>query len=61
MARREGADHKDVLEFGDPYMTAWFLWTLSDDNEAEKVFAGPDAELAHNSDWKDVQTRNMPK
>ena len=60
MARRKGADHKDVLEFGDPYMTAWFLWTLSDDKEAEKVFAGPDAELAHNSDWKDVQTRNMP-
>ena len=59
IARRKSVGHKDVLEYGDAYMTAWFLWTLADDTKAKVVFAGADAELCHNSDWQDVQVRNI--
>ena len=48
-----------MLEYGDAYMTAWFLWTLADDTKAKMVFAGANAELRHNSDWQDVQVRNI--
>ena len=59
IARHKSVGHKDVLEYGDAYMTAWFLWTLADDTKAKTVFAGADAELRHNSDWQDVQVRNI--
>lgn len=60
LARRIDVDHKDVLEYGDAYMTACFLWTLSDDQEAKQVFVGDDAELLSNKDWQDVQMKNLP-
>ena len=59
-ARRTGVDHKDVLEYGDPYMTAWFLWTLTTDTEASGVFVGANPELNNNPDWQDVATKNLP-
>ena len=59
IARRKTVGHKDVLEYGDAYMTAWFLWTLSDNTEAKAVFAGDNAELQHNSDWQDVETKHI--
>ena len=59
IARRKTVGHKDVLEYGDAYMTAWFLWTLSDNTEAKAVFAGDNAELRHNSDWQDVETKHI--
>jgi len=40
-------------------MTAWFLWTLSDNTEAKAVFAGDNAELRHNNDWQDVETKHI--
>ena len=61
IARRLGADHKDVLEFGDGYATAWFRYILADDPDARKVFAGPSSvsagELASNELWDRVDTR----
>ena len=59
IARRKTVGHKDVLEYGDAYMTAWFLWTLSDNTEAKAVFAGDNAELRHNNDWQDVETKHI--
>ena len=53
--------HKDVLEFGDGYATAWFRYILADDPDARKVFAGPSSvsagELASNELWDRVDTR----
>lgn len=60
IARRTGVDHKDVLEYGDPYMTAWFLWTLKNDPDASQVFTGEKPELANNPDWQDVESKNLP-
>ncbi len=59
-ARRTGVDHKDVLEYGDPYMTAWFLWTLKADPTAEAVFVGTNAELINNPNWQDIAWKNLP-
>ena len=44
MARRKEADHRDMLEYADAYMTAWFLMTLKSDQEAQNVFIGENAE-----------------
>lgn len=60
IARRTGVDHKDVLEYGDPYMTAWFLWSLKKDPDASQVFNGEKPELANNPDWQDVEFKNLP-
>lgn len=55
MARSKGANHQDVLEYGDAYMTAWFLWQLHGDSTAAGVFTGAKPELPHNHNWQDVQ------
>lgn len=61
IARRLGADHKDVLEFGDGYATAWFRCILADDAEARDAFVGASpagvGELASNALWDRVATR----
>ena len=54
-ARANGAEHEDMLVRSDGYMTAWMLWQLCDDKEASSVFIGEDAEILHNSNWKDVK------
>nr|WP_230307848.1 hypothetical protein [Corynebacterium guaraldiae] len=60
-ARRLGADHKDVLEFGNGYATAWFRYILTDDSDARDVFVGASptdaGELANNELWDRVDTR----
>ena len=53
MARRTGADHGDMLNFADGYMTAWFMWQLQGDNEAGKAFTGNDAEILSNTLYQD--------
>lgn len=59
MARRKDVDHGDVLTHADGYMTAWFRYTLMNDLEAEKVFAGKSPEILMNSvNWQDVKTKN---
>lgn len=58
IARRLGADHKDVLELGDGYATAWFRFILADDPDARDVFRGTETagagELASNARWDRV-------
>ncbi len=54
-ARITGAEHTDMLTLSDPYMTAWMLYQLKDDQEAAKVFIGDDAELMTNTHWQDVE------
>ena len=39
-ARRTGADHAEMLPWGDGYMTAWFMYWLQGDQEAGKAFFG---------------------
>lgn len=53
MARRNDADHGDMLSFADGYMTAWFMWQLRGDSEAAKAFVGDDAEILVNSLYQD--------
>ena len=48
MALRSDADHGKMLYYGDGYVTAWFLYWLCGQKEAEKVFAGENPELIHN-------------
>lgn len=48
------AEHEDMLERTDGYMTAWMLWQLQNDEEASKVFVGEEAEILNNSRWQDV-------
>lgn len=54
-ARAAGAEHEDMLERSDGYMTAWMLYQLKDDGEAAKVFTGDEAEILHNNKWTDVE------
>ena len=57
MARVTGAEHEEMLQKTDGYMTAWMLFTLCVDSQAEKVFAGEDAELKINGSWQDIAIR----
>lgn len=58
MARRKNTDHGDMLLYADGYMTAWFRYTLMNDDEAGKVFLGDSAEiLSNSSNWQDVRIR----
>ncbi len=54
-ARVTGAEHEEMLEKTDGYMTAWMLFILQEDNEAGKVFMGDSAEILNNSNWQDVE------
>lgn len=59
MGRMKNIDHKDVLEYGDSYATAWFLWILQNNNEAKKVFIWENPEILQNSWWQDVKIQNF--
>ena len=54
-ARAVGAEHEQMLMRSDGYMTAWMLYQLTGDGEAESVFIGEDAEILHNANWQDVE------
>ena len=54
-ARIVGAEHNEVLQRADGYMTAWMLYQLKGDQEAAKVFAGDDCEILNNDNWQDVE------
>ena len=53
--RAVGAEHEQMLARSDGYMTAWMLWQLAGDEEAETVFVGEEAEILHNANWQDVE------
>lgn len=54
-ARVAGAEHEDMQQRTDGYMTAWVLYQLQGDEEAGKVFIGENAEILSNSNWQDVE------
>ena len=53
--RCTNAEHGDMQERTDGYMTAWMLWELKGDEEASKAFVGADAEILTNSNWQDIE------
>ena len=57
MGRLTGKDHGDMLRYADGYMTAWFMFWLKDDNQANAFF-GENPEILTNSRWQDVRTNN---
>lgn len=60
MARRKNTDHGQMLANADGYMTAWFLYTLMNNEEASKVFSGDSLELLNNANnWQDIVINNM--
>lgn len=59
IARRKDAFHEHMLYKADGYMTAWFLYTLTHDSEAKKAFAGSNPEIRQNSNWQDIEIRNI--
>lgn len=59
IARRRDAFHEHMLYKADGYMTAWFLYTLTSDSEAKKAFSGSSPEIKQNSNWQDVEIRNI--
>lgn len=56
MARRNDADHGDMLYFADGYMTAWFLWQLCADETAAAVFCGENGEIYWNPYYQDMDS-----
>lgn len=57
-ARVTGAEHQDMLNRTDGYMTAWMLYHLQNDEEASKVFIGDNAEILTNANWQDIEKNN---
>lgn len=49
------AEHQDMLQLTDGYMTAWMLYHLQGDTEAASVFTGENAEILTNSGWQHVE------
>ena len=54
-ARIDGAEHTDVLERSDGYMTAWMLYQLSGDEKAAEILEGSDAKILSNDNWVDIE------
>lgn len=54
-ARVAGAEHEEMLNKTDGYMTAWMLWQLKGDEEAGKVFIGVSADILSNPGWQDIE------
>ena len=54
-AMRAGADPSEMLPWPDGCMTAWFRYWLMGDEAAGAAFLGPQAELAANPLWQDVE------
>lgn len=59
MGRIKDVDHGDVIKRGDAYMTAWMRYWLCEDKSAGIFFQGEDAEILTNSDWQDIQRKNL--
>ncbi|TNH05045.1 poly(ethylene terephthalate) hydrolase family protein [Testudinibacter sp. TR-2022] len=59
MAQRKGEDHGSMLYVPNGYMAAWFLYTLNNDSQAKQVFVGQNAEISRNSNWQNVQSKNL--
>lgn len=55
MLRRIGAEHGQMLYSADGYVTAWFMWQLQGDKEAQKAFIGDSPEISNNKLYQDVK------
>ena len=55
LARRNDADHGEMLYYADGYVTAWFLYYLANDAEAGKVFFEEDAEILSHPLYQDTK------
>lgn len=53
-ARCIHAGHNNMLWDVYSGYTAWFMWQLQNNKDAEKIFAGNDAKILTNKDWTDV-------
>lgn len=53
-SRVAGAEHEDMQEKTDGYMTAWMRYHLKGEEEAGKAFIGENAEIRNNANWQDV-------
>ncbi|MFV0268311.1 MAG: chlorophyllase/cutinase-like alpha/beta fold protein [Draconibacterium sp.] len=53
MSRRSNTNHPEMLYSADGYLTAWFMWQLQGDEEAEKAFRCETPELSNNSLYQD--------
>lgn len=58
LARRNDADHGEMLYYGDGYVTAWFMYYLQGDAEAGEAFFGDGAELCSNPLYQDIQVNH---
>ena len=54
-ARVTGAEHEQMLQKTDGYMTDWMLYHLQGDTEAASVFVGENADILTNNGWQDVE------
>ena len=54
-ARVVGAEHEDMQESTDGYMTAWMLYQLQGDEEAGTALTGENAEILSNPNWQDIE------
>lgn len=54
-ARVVGAEHEEMQQKTDGYMTAWMLYLLQGDEEAGKALIGENAEILNNANWQDIE------
>lgn len=54
MLRRNDGDHGDMLYYADGYMTAFFMWQLKNDGQAQNAFVGENAEIINNKYYQDI-------
>ncbi|WP_226888724.1 poly(ethylene terephthalate) hydrolase family protein [Paenibacillus polymyxa] len=58
MARRNDADHGQMLYYADGYVTAWFMYYLNGDTEAGNAFFGVNAEILSNANLQDIKKKH---
>ncbi|WP_243643865.1 alpha/beta hydrolase [Paenibacillus pinisoli] len=62
MAMAKGAAHTAIEDDGGKhrgYLTAWMRYQLMDDREAMTAFAGDEAEILRNTDWKSALSKGI--
>ncbi|MCC3261226.1 hypothetical protein [Paenibacillus polymyxa] len=59
MARRNDADHGQMLYYADGYVTAWFMYYLNGDTEAGNAFFGENAEILSNANLQDIKKKPL--
>lgn len=55
-----GADHGGVVRPSIGYVTAWFEYTLEDDQFARRAFVGSPPQINTNPAWANQAAKNLP-